>query len=195
MIHTPPNAISPAYTICGSIAMSAEMSPTIAPSICRPPIGILSVATDTNYKSLPIGKSKVFDWNHQSRSSWRTSTSPPDERRVQDVSIGGMLDQFGAEIRDEGEQVHDALSILFGAAHRLTPNCLLIMSHCTNHVALHNPHHRACACALAGGTRWTLRPSKILALLMGISILALCLGLHSTLQGQAVSQSEHRAAQ
>jgi hypothetical protein len=30
MIHAPPNAISPAYTICGSIAMSAEMSPTIA---------------------------------------------------------------------------------------------------------------------------------------------------------------------
>src|SRR5215467_2512553 len=34
MIHAPPNAISPAYTICGSIAMSAEMSPTIAPSTC-----------------------------------------------------------------------------------------------------------------------------------------------------------------
>ena len=32
MIHAPPKAISPAYTICGSIAMSAEMSPTIAPS-------------------------------------------------------------------------------------------------------------------------------------------------------------------
>src|SRR4030095_9537838 len=32
MIHAPPKAISPAYTICGSIAMSADMSPTIAPS-------------------------------------------------------------------------------------------------------------------------------------------------------------------
>ena len=30
--HAPPKAISPAYTICGSIAMSAEMRPTIAPS-------------------------------------------------------------------------------------------------------------------------------------------------------------------
>ena len=32
MTHAPPKAISPAYTICGSIAMSAEISPTIAPS-------------------------------------------------------------------------------------------------------------------------------------------------------------------
>src|SRR5262249_37603611 len=32
MIQAPPNATSPAYTICGSIAMSAETSPTIAPS-------------------------------------------------------------------------------------------------------------------------------------------------------------------
>ena len=32
MIHAPPKAISPANTICGSIAMSAEMRPTIAPS-------------------------------------------------------------------------------------------------------------------------------------------------------------------
>ena len=30
--HAPPKAISPAQTICGSIAISAEMSPTIAPS-------------------------------------------------------------------------------------------------------------------------------------------------------------------
>jgi hypothetical protein len=32
MIQAPPKATSPAYTICGSMAMSAEMSPTIAPS-------------------------------------------------------------------------------------------------------------------------------------------------------------------
>jgi hypothetical protein len=32
MTHAPPNAISPAYTICGSIAMRDDIRPTIAPS-------------------------------------------------------------------------------------------------------------------------------------------------------------------
>src|SRR5437867_1624370 len=43
------------------------------------------------------------------------SGDPPDKN---DIAIGRVLDQLGAEVGDEGEQVDDALSVLLRPANR-----------------------------------------------------------------------------